>query len=449
MRVSTVNGMRNSARKPFDLTIIGAGPAAVAALGAISGGGRVCVVTGSRRHPVTKKRKVHPKIDAVCYERRETPGVAHFTPFARERKLGLFETATVGGLANYWGGQFVRYEENDPWPCAIFHDFEDYTRACRHIERMFVFSRPLGDGDVHAIWDDYVARTPRLLIGMNGAVPSGLLAMRERFLALTMTRQAELRSAPALSWEADGVGLRVILADGEKLRTKRLLLAAGGVGSVRLVMASCPEIKAVRLSDHAPYMLYASGLGQFFDFGTTDRFDHFNVWSVERIKNARVQLFASVYQMSCAPLSLSVSALGFPPMLRGWMTPRIADLVMPLQVWTEASLMQYRIDRGASRVAVTAKPEVCQDEELRSFLRRLKSHARLLRMSAAKSGAGFHYHAGEVSLDGISFIPMSSYLQNRFEGSLICIDPSALRKIGCRPHTLTAMAFAWQASTHL
>ena len=59
-------------------------------------------------------------------------------------------------------------------------------------------------------------------------------------------------------------------------------------------------------------------------------------------------------------------------------------------------------------------------------------------------GEGFHYHAGEVSIDGSHFMPLALCLDERFAGLVTCLDASILPEIGCRPHTLTAMAAAWQ-----
>src|SRR5688500_17580173 len=100
-----------------DLIVIGAGPTAIAALHGVPAGLRISVVTGAGMHDGSP---VHPKIRSVAYEQREAPGVTDFRPLPGDR--GLHDTATVGGLANYWGQQFIRYEHNDPWPRNVFEN---------------------------------------------------------------------------------------------------------------------------------------------------------------------------------------------------------------------------------------------------------------------------------------------------------------------------------------
>src|SRR5262249_23709963 len=151
----------------------------------------------------------------------------------------------------YWGQQFVRYAENDPWPRDIFADYAGYENACTRVEALFSHS----SGGWRELSDGYVARTPSLLVGTAEAPHCGLVAMRRMFLDLALTRDAELIPAAAVAWERQGGILRLRLADGATLMAERLFLAAGVVGSLRLALASCPDLKVGTLQDHAPYML--------------------------------------------------------------------------------------------------------------------------------------------------------------------------------------------------
>ncbi|HEX5213177.1 MAG TPA: hypothetical protein VFW22_15740 [Pseudolabrys sp.] len=432
----------------FDAILVGAGPAAIAALSAMPPGLRLAIITGAASSPPQKGAKPHPKVSSVAFEYREEPGLTDFLPNSSANGPGLFSTASVGGLANYWGQQFVRYSANDSWPDDIFDRYSDYAQACKQVEAMFRLSpAPVSEcerADDATIIDGYSFRTPRLLIGTDVEPNSGLLAMRKKFQDLVTSLNLETIASRAVSWTVERSNVCVRLSNGETVKGRKLILAAGVVGTLRCILAACSEISAVRFSDHAPYMLYTWGLGRLVRVERTDGLRHFNALTIERLEGDRSQLFASVYRMRHAPLSLLLAVSGLPPMLRGWFAPSSADLIKPIQVWTETAKCQYRIDRDAGNLTLRDAPAADDDETLRNFLVWLKHHLVTLKVAAARGG--FHYHAGEVTADGITYVPVRTFLEERFGDQVTCVDATVLKTVGCRPHSLTSMAAAYNLS---
>lgn len=434
----------------YDLLIVGAGPTAVAALAGLPDGLRIAIATGAASAGRNSAVALPAKIKAVAYEAAEPAGVIDPIGFETPVQGRLFSTAAVGGLANYWGQQVVRYAQDDPWPRAIFADYAQYLECCERVERLFALI-PAADAQRCApIGGNYVAVRPRLLVSSSGdGRPSHHRAMRDVFERLTRAQQAFITNAAAVRWRVRPDYVELALDDGAVLRGRRVLMAAGAVGSLRLLMASCPQIAAVSLCDHAPTMAVTWGLmGKLkVDFG--ERFDHFNSLTIECRELDRVVLFASLYSMSQAPLGLSFTAVGFPPFGRGYRPPRIVDCVSPVQIWTERSVTRYQIDRGAACARVTSDCSVNSDPVRSEFLRWIRSMARVLRIMPTPAGEGFHYHDGQISHNGVEFEPVAEFLGRSFDGRVACLDGSALRKVGCRPHSLTAMAAAYQTAHQL
>jgi hypothetical protein len=223
------------------------------------------------------------------------------------------------------------------------------------------------------------------------------------------------------------------------------VLAAGVIGSLQLTMASCPEVTGAEFSDHAPYMLYTRGLDRVRRVRRIDDLRHFNALTIERIEDERCQLFASVYRMGQASLSLLLSATGLPPMLRGWKAPPFADFIKPVQIWTEATVSRLRIDSATSTAAMVEFPDSNADRALHSFEQWLKLNGVAVKATVSKLGTGFHYHAAKVTT-GQGIMPLATFLGERFGQQVVCLDASILDQIGCRPHTLTAMASAHKLS---
>lgn len=436
--------MRALMQAVHDVVLIGAGPAAVGALLGLPSGLRVAIATGGARahEGNSRSHEIHPKIRAVGRARNELPGVAESLPFNSHEGGALFDTATIGGLANYWGQQFIRYERCDPWPREFFASYADYISACRDVEALFSCSPGGGARNEHVFDAGYVGRTPNLLIGSAKNSGDGLLAMREVFEQLAMARRAQVSSAHAIGWEADGECVHLYLSDGNVLTGRYLLLACGAVGSLRLTMEACPEVVAVSMRDHAPWMVYGAGVRHKLNVGRVDGLAHFNDLTVEFVESERVRLFASVYRMSKAPLGLILAALGLRPLFATIPSPSFVDVVTPIQIWTDETYMMYRICKGQKRATILERPKCNRDDRFREFRNWLGRDGVILRVSETRPGAGFHYHAGEVSLDGMSFRSLSKFLNERFAGRVVGLDASVLSTIGCRPHTLTAMTAA-------
>src|SRR5262245_17862864 len=123
----------------YDIALIGSGPVAVAALAALPEGMKIVIATGEKKSAACRETKTHFKIRAVAAGRREKPGVISI-PFLGSKKGHLVDSATPGGLANYWGQQFVRYEESDPWPRDVFASHSEYIHDCARIEALFTCS---------------------------------------------------------------------------------------------------------------------------------------------------------------------------------------------------------------------------------------------------------------------------------------------------------------------
>jgi hypothetical protein len=211
-------------------------------------------------------------------------------------------------------------------------------------------------------------------------------------------------------------------------------------------MEACPELAAARFSDHNPYKLYTYGLDRTLRVRRADEILHLNTLTIEGIDRDRSYLYASVYRMSRASLSLLLSAAGLPPRMRGWPAPPLVDLIKPVQVWTEASKVRYRLDRNRGTAIKIEIPERDSDDAFGIFVKYLKSCGVLLRILAVQPGGGFHYHAADVTVDGVTFTRLCDYIEDRFKGRVICVDASILDEIGCRPPTLTAMASAHRLS---
>ena len=424
-----------------DYVLIGSGPAAIATLHGLPERARITIVTGAKASRAPLSFNVHAKIRSSAKALKEEPGLAHQMAFLHRSKGGLADTAAIGGLANYWGQQFLRYRESDPWPSHIFLTYAAYSQACADIEALFSFNSNIGYAPVDANIADYECSTPRLLDGIAGQSPIGSLAMRRAFEHQARHRSLDVVDENATKWHRSGELMSVHLSNGTSLKTRSVLLCAGAVSTLRLVMASDPDIQAFSLKDHAPEMLYVAGLNKQLHPLRQSRSDHFNALTIEHILNNKTHLFASCYRLSRASLGLLLATFNLPSIFNSTHLPKFVDAITPVQVWSDQTKMQYFVKRNSQMAECVPFQAEQHDAKLDLFKAWLSSFSTVLQQSETPAGHGFHYHGGEVQTN-TTMEPLNDYLNDRYGNKVIGNDAAILTNIGCRPHTLTAMAMA-------
>jgi hypothetical protein len=271
--------------------------------------------------------------------------------------------------------------------------------------------------------------------------------MRSAYWFLEKRVEATTFETRVASFEQAGNRWCVSLDDGAKIFAHRVLLAAGVIGTARLLLRTYPDLSRARFRDYSPWMLYVLNLGPLLEQRPAAARDHFNAVTIERVNNERCTLFASIYDMKRADLNLILSStIGRASSLfRGWQAPPGAAIVKPVQVWTPATEDVIEIDASTSTVSMMPRlnsgPRA--DLDLHSAVEILAGlGGRVLKTSQTTAGLGFHYHALDLKPKDKPFVSVVDLLRERTGDGIFCVDASILRAIGCRPHTLSAMASA-------
>jgi len=428
----------------FDVVVIGAGPAAVAALDALDGGQNIAVITGAVPSS-EKRRSLHPKIQALSISLAEAAGVSERIDAITNSSRPLFSTAAVGGLANYWGQQFVRWQDEDPWPRDAFTGFDDYLHACARIERLFSLEggEPLDSG---LAGHGFASTKPRLLLGSAAHAGTGFGAMRLAFEAAAQNVSARVISARARSFARERNRWTIALDDGSRITAARVLLAAGVIGDGQLLLRSFPDLQGLQFADHAPWILYTIGLKRHLPPRPGGYRREFNALTVEKTSTSGCSLFASIYDIRGADLNLVLaSAIGRShSWLRHWPSPPGTGFITPVQVWTPKTY--GRVDVAGSDGKLSFQPDIMEagfDPDLAEFLSRISSlGGKVLRKRRTVPAFGYHYHRLRLRPRGSRWVDVGEFLLDRTGSGVTCIDAADLTHIGCRPHTLTVMARA-------
>lgn len=431
----------------FDIAIIGSGPSSIAVTMSIGNKShKIAWITGSANKLNHQSKRTHPKILSTAVEMRETPGINNPINFQGTKSGLLADTAIKGGLTNYWGQQFLRYEIGDNWCHGPFDSYSEYLNVCRKIEDMFTLSNNRSSKSLHN--GDYLIKAPKLLLGSKKDPKSGLFTFRHVVDNLANNHGVTLINNILIKWVFYGTKIKLIFLDGSFLFVKKLILAAGVLGTLRILMRSCPEVRSVKFSDHSPLLLYFASWNDIFGVRNSNN-NHINSVTLERIEHSKIKLFASLYNLKFASLGLMLSNLGLPPLFASIKLPSHCNFILPIQVWTEQSLINYEFKHGSLSAIANSCSDKCSDVEFKNFEAFLLESGMIVHQSITSPGFGFHYHNGKVSLDGEFYQKISNFLENNFGNYISCLDSSLISQISPRPHTLTLMANIYRISNQI
>ncbi|WP_171239732.1 hypothetical protein [Ruegeria sp. HKCCA5491] len=426
----------------FDAALIGAGPAGYAALTAMKGySGSLVVVTGATSQPFEGGPA---KIVSVAYERREPAYLAERTAVSGDAPP-MFVAAEIGGLANYWGKQLQVYDRDDPWGQGRFlENWRAYREACDAVQSDF---EVVGGVRRQKLENGFEKSAPRLLTGTKDEPGSGLRAMANAVeKRLREMPDVEIRNGRVQRIETEQELVRLELDDGTRIKARRVFLAAGVLGTATLLARSLRAATEIRFRDHAPYTINCLRLARILGSprSYTNR-GNFNALTLKWKQDGLCKLFASVYTVSQAPLSMLTTRFGLGPHFRGRRIGRIIDFVQPVRIWTPKTLVQFHHLPGQDRIEAIQTPKPDMDEYLQHLLDWLASHGVRSALGITDPGQGFHYH--RLTL-GQRLEPVDRVVRSAFDGKVRVIDASCLPEIGCPPHTLTSMAQAFGRVRH-
>ena len=429
----------------FDVVIVGSGPSAIGALLGLnrdnSTAKRVAVVTGTANHSSgqeTWSAGIHSKVRNELFESSSWHSICNLIPLTEQkRKLALFETACVGGLATFWGQQLVRHSPADFQPAAVADSYEKYRNACDLIEHHVGFKER--DAGQHAFVVDgceAIVKSPRLLEPLD--------AMREAFHRASRDSKIIDQRVVRLFRASDG-RITVVCEDGQSLTADQTILAAGVLGTARILSSSVPSVKGCRFSDHTPYFFHTLARKNplIRRFGGLTR--NMNFLNLEVTRSGSVQIFGSVYCATRMAANLALGELGVSPLrILAGRQLTVPLPYYPIQIWTKDSIVEVELER------------VGQETRARTLPRRADTQLDLARqmigtcgfkifhanMTHTPAGFGFHHHNLRISEDGLTYEPAGDFVHRHFGATLTIVDGSVLREVTPRPHTETLMANA-------
>jgi len=428
----------------FDVAIVGAGPAAIGALWGLQsaqGGSRTVAVltgeTGAGDMPRPDSTWVHPKVRKVIFEARMQRVIGQFVPTnSLGKSYYLFETACRGGLTSFWGQQFVRLLKPDFVAAMPGQTFDDYEAAFDLIEGRLGLAQPEAiDGWTLPDGFDLVIRPTTIVEPIDSFVHQFALASA----GTTVIRQRLTRL------ERASQSYRLVFEDGEGIEAGRVILASGVIGTARILMRSVPELRHARFRDHMPVFLHSVSLGNRHCRTARRQSTNMNMASIEVTRAGQLCAFLSIYNVRKMPANLLLAHFGLP--MLGALSGRNLEILplpfYPVQTWTRDSFVEIDLERADEEIVARRCRFQDNPEGLQLARTALKACGlREIRLSPTPAGMGFHYHALQLSEDGVAYDSARSQITRLFGDDVLIVDGSVLPWLSPRPHTETLVANA-------
>lgn len=416
----------------FDYIVIGAGPCGIAALHGLPEGKNIACVTG--QSPTGLPKAVHPKIRSVAVAEQRTPNLERH-PSSRE--WGAPISREIGGFANYWGQQFERFTQNDPWPEDRIGTYSNYLKICRDIEAWFNLESTADALDYSdnegRRWR--LSRPRQIVSSIGGDLPFS--AMREVYHRVRVAKNITSYDDAAIRLELERDSVIVSLASGNRIRSASILLCAGVPGTLKLISQSVEGAQSYSFDDHCPILFYCADFGDGLRSNSySPSPSNFNALRLTAELDEKTEVFASLYKMSLADMSV---VFPFPPRLARMKFPRIVDLFKPIQVWTPNTVGTFSVERGRH-----VQPPRAKAVHARALWDHVKGSGffdRLIPISwdTTSAGDGYHFHNAAAGRDAEHLKPIDAVLREAFSNHVHCLDAGSMQHLSARPHTLSAM----------
>ena len=91
------------------------------------------LITGETNNKISSS-KIHPKVRVNL--KNKTNKFSDLI-YSKKNDFSIYSSSEIGGLTNYWGGQFFNYTENENWPKKIFQKFSLYKKHLKLIDKTY------------------------------------------------------------------------------------------------------------------------------------------------------------------------------------------------------------------------------------------------------------------------------------------------------------------------
>ena len=375
------------------------------------------IITGKTERKI-KSRNIHPKIRLGLG--RKTSKITDLI-YSKKNKFFLYSSAEVGGLSNYWGGQFFNYKKNEYWPKNIFKNFFEYKRNIEIIDKMYP-----------VVKSKIIKQIKFKDLTINQLLPPIFKSkiVNETFLKKQAGKKIIYDRVD--SFEKTKNSTIKVITLNETYYCKKLILCSGPIGNALILLRSFKNINYLRFKDDNPRMIFGLNLGKKKYMSKTSD----NLMDFDIIKKDKLLAYSTIY---------NIDPYHFNSFLRPIV--RIFRKILRIfffygQYWVSKEYNQIKIKKINKKLVLTG--ETINPEKNDSAIIKVLENIgfKIFKIMRLKFAYGFHYHCLEINFKGQIFSFQKFLKKMKLTNNVFCFDSSMIEKIGLKPPTKTYLATA-------
>tara|TARA_B100002019_G_scaffold292331_1_gene315099 strand:+ start:1432 stop:2670 length:1239 start_codon:yes stop_codon:yes gene_type:complete len=395
--------------------VIGSGPIGFHVFKKISNNS--ILITGETKNKISSS-KIHPKV-RVCLKKKTNK----FSDliYSKKNDFSIYSSSEIGGLTNYWGGQFFNYTENDNWPKKIFQKFSLYKKHLKLIDKTYPSLQS----------KNLVKKTIKNLC-VNSFSPPLINYTIVKKTNLEKNYKKKLIHDRVIYFKKIKKNLIEVVTIKKKFYCKNLILCAGPIGNALILLRSISSIKSLKFNDDNPRLIFGLKWYTKKNLILKNR----KLFDTEISERKKTIIYGTIFSFNPEHFNSF-----FKPVIN--LVKNILDKIFFYGIfWVNGEYNQITISLKNDKIKLSGNKINFIKDKLDMISNLIKINLKVLKVWNLRYAYGFHYHNLQVNYKN-KFISLNTFLKKmKLKKNIYCFDSSVIDKIGNKPPTKTYLATA-------
>ena len=395
--------------------IVGSGPIGCHILKKIDNNS--ILITGETNNKISNSM-IHPKVRVNL--KNKTNKFSDLI-YSKENNFSIYSSSEIGGLTNYWGGQFFDYTHNENWPKKIFRKFSLYKKHLKLIDKTYpsLKSKPL-------------AKRTNGNLCINSISPPLIKYSIVNKANLKKIAKNKLIHDRVISFKRIKKNLMEVVTNKKKFYCKNLILCAGPVGNALIMLRSINNIKCLKFNDDNPRLIV--GLKWYAKENLISK--NRKLFDTEISKKKKPIIYSTIFSFNPKHFNSF-----FRPIIK--FAKNILDKIFFYGIfWVNDEYNEITITLKNDKIKLSGNKINFIKDKVDVINNLNKINLKVLKVWNLKFAYGFHYHNLQVKYKN-KFISLNAFLNKiKLKKNVHCFDSSVIDKIGNKPPTKTYLATA-------
>ncbi len=395
--------------------IIGSGPIGLHVFKKINNNS--ILITGETNNKISSS-KIHPKVRVNL--KNKTNKFSDLI-YSKKNNFSIYSSSEIGGLTNYWGGQFFNYTENENWPKKIFQKFSLYKKHLKLIDKTYP-----------SLQSKTLAKKTNKNLCVNSFSPPLINYSIVKKTNLKKNNKNKLIHDRVIYFKKIKKNLIEVVTIKNKFYCKNLIFCAGPIGNALILLRSISCIKTLKFNDDNPRLIFGLKCNAKKNLILKNR----KLFDTEISERKKTIIYGTIFSFNPKHFNLF-----FKPIIN--LVKNILDKIFFYGIfWVNGEYNQITISLKNDKIKLSGN-KINYIKDKADMINNLnKINLKVLKVWNLKYAYGFHYHNLQVNYKN-KFISLSTFLNKmKLKKNVYCFDSSVIDKIGNKPPTKTYLATA-------